>query len=95
MAGEKQQVPPLRMPFPSGGACSGRSDRPFCSLREWEVRSELQVLNAGEERWLGLLGFAFQGALEGLIEGGFGFLVFRLGDLALSAFDFELEEFFF
>jgi len=43
---------------------------------------------------LGLLGFAFQGALEGLVEGGFGFLVLRLRDLALAAFDFELEEFF-
>ncbi len=44
---------------------------------------------------LRFLGFALQGALERLIQGGFRFLVFRLGDLALAAFDFELEEFFF
>jgi hypothetical protein len=42
-----------------------------------------------------LLRFALQGALEGLIEGGFGLVVFRWRDLALLAFDFELEEFFF
>jgi hypothetical protein len=41
------------------------------------------------------LGFALQRAIEGLIEGGFGLLVFRWRDLALPAFDFELEEFFF
>jgi hypothetical protein len=44
---------------------------------------------------LGFLGFAFQGALEGLIEGGLGFLVFCWRDLVLAAFDFQLEEFFF
>ena len=42
-----------------------------------------------------LLGFALQGALQRLIEGGLGFLVFGLRDLALAALDFELEEFFF
>lgn len=42
-----------------------------------------------------LLGFALQGAIQGLIEGGLGLLVFRLRDLALPAFDFELEEFLF
>src|SRR5580700_4007100 len=41
------------------------------------------------------LGFALERAVEGLIEGGFGLLVFRRRDLALPAFDFELEEFFF
>jgi len=45
--------------------------------------------------YLGLLRFALEGALERLIEGGLGFLVLRLRDLALPAFDFELEEFFF
>ena len=41
------------------------------------------------------LRFAFQRAIEGLIESGFRALVFRLRDLALPAFDFQLEEFFF
>ena len=44
---------------------------------------------------LRLLGFALQGALQGLIEGGFGAVVFLLGDAALFVFHFELEEFFF
>ena len=48
-----------------------------------------------DEVGLRFLGFAPQRPLQCLIEGGFGDLVFRLGDLALPAFDFELEEFFF
>jgi len=43
----------------------------------------------------GSLGFAFQGALEGLVQGGFGFFVLLLTDAALFVFDFEFEEFFF
>ena len=38
-------------------------------------------------------GFAFQGALQGLVEGGLGFVVFLLGDEALFVLDFEVEEF--
>ena len=44
---------------------------------------------------LGFLGFAFQGALQGLIEGGFGAFVFLLRDAALFVLHFELEDFFF
>jgi len=45
---------------------------------------------------LGLFcGFAFQGALEGLVESGLGFFVFLLGDEALLVLDFEVEEFVF
>lgn len=45
---------------------------------------------------LGLFGgFAFKGALEGLVEGGFGFVVFLLGDAALLVLDFEVKEFVF
>ena len=45
--------------------------------------------------WLRFLRFAFKGALQGLIEGGFGFFVFVVRDAALFVFDFELEELFF
>jgi hypothetical protein len=41
------------------------------------------------------LGFAFQGALQCLVQCGFGFLVFLLTDAALFVFDFEVEEFVF
>jgi hypothetical protein len=40
---------------------------------------------------LGLLRFAFQGALQGLVKGRLRAFVFLLGDAALFAFDFELE----
>ena len=40
------------------------------------------------------LGFAFQGAVQRLVERGFRLLVFFFRNLALAAFDFELEEFF-
>ena len=47
-------------------------------------------------RPLGLLGgLALEGALEGEVEGGLGFLVFLRRNVALLAVDFELEEFFF
>jgi hypothetical protein len=42
-----------------------------------------------------LLRFAFQGALEGLVQGGLGAFVFLLADAALFVFHFELEELFF
>jgi len=42
----------------------------------------------------GLLGgLALQGALQGVVQGGLGFVVFLLGDAALLVFHFELEEF--
>jgi hypothetical protein len=41
------------------------------------------------------LRFAFQGALEGLVQGGLRAFVFLLADAALFVFDLELEEFFF
>lgn len=44
---------------------------------------------------LGFLGFAFQGALQRLIQRGFCAFVFLLADDALFVFDFELEDFFF
>ena len=44
---------------------------------------------------LRLLRFAFQGALQCLIQGGLGGFVFLLADAALLVLDFELEEFFF
>ena len=44
---------------------------------------------------LRFLALAFQGALQGLVQGCFGFFVFLLTDLALLVFDFQLEEFFF
>ena len=53
-------------------------------------------LRSRQEPALRLLGgFAFQGTLEGLVQGGFGFFVFLLGNLALLVFDLEIEEFFF
>jgi hypothetical protein len=44
---------------------------------------------------LGSLGFALQGALQCLIEGGFRFFVLLLTNETLLVFDFEFEEFFF
>src|ERR1039457_246617 len=44
---------------------------------------------------LRLLRFSFQGALQSLIEGGLGALVFLLRDAALFVFHFELEDFIF
>ena len=41
------------------------------------------------------MGFAFQGALQGLVEGGLGFFVFLARDAALFVFDFEFEDLFF
>lgn len=41
------------------------------------------------------LALAFQGAVERLVEGGFGFFVILRGNFALLALDFQLEEFFF
>jgi len=41
------------------------------------------------------LGFASQGALQCLIQGGLGFFVLLLTDAALFVFDFEFEEFIF
>jgi hypothetical protein len=38
---------------------------------------------------------ALRCALQGLVQGGFGFLVFLLRDSALLVFDFELEDLFF
>ncbi len=40
----------------------------------------------------GFLALAFQGALEGLVQGGLGFFVFLLADAALFVFDFEFEQ---
>jgi len=39
-------------------------------------------------------GFALQGALQGLVQGGFGAFVFLLRNASLLVFDLELEEFF-
>jgi len=44
---------------------------------------------------LGSLGFALQGALQCLIEGGFRFFVLLLTNETLLVFDFEFEKFFF
>ena len=44
--------------------------------------------------YLRFLIFAFQGALEGLVQGGLGLFVFLLGDAALFVFDFEFEQLF-
>ena len=41
------------------------------------------------------LSFAFQGSLESLVQGGFGFFVLLLTDAALFVFDFQFEEFLF
>jgi len=47
------------------------------------------------EATLRSLGFASQGALQCLIQGGLGFFVLLLTDAALFVFDFEFEEFIF
>ena len=44
---------------------------------------------------LGSLGFALQGALQCLIEGGLRFFVLLLTNETLLVFDFEFEKFFF
>ena len=84
---KEQQVPPLPMPLPSGRECSGRNDK----LYYYYQPPCLRLLHLR----LRFLRFAFQGTLQGLIESGLGFFIFRLRDLTLPAFDFELEEFFF
>jgi hypothetical protein len=43
----------------------------------------------------GFLCFAFQGALQGLIQSGFSLFVLLLRNLALLVFDFEFKEFVF
>jgi hypothetical protein len=66
------------------------------TLAAVELRSNGQPRAAVPTRiWsgLGFLALAFQGALEGLIQGGLGFFVFLLADAALFVFDFEVEEF--
>lgn len=44
-------------------------------------------------RDLGFLALAFQGAFQGLIQGGLGLFVFLLADAALFVFDLEVKEF--
>jgi len=46
-------------------------------------------------RFLRFLVLSFQGSLQGVVQGGFCFLVFLLGDAALFVLDFQFEEFFF
>jgi hypothetical protein len=66
--------------FAQGRLCGKKTRQGWGTLGIAELRS---------------LSFASQSALEGLVQGGFGFFVLLLTDAALFVFDFELEEFFF
>jgi hypothetical protein len=58
-------------------------------------RPSFQISALVENRSLGFLGFAFQGALEGLIQGGLRLQIFFPRDFPLCVLYFELEELFF
>jgi len=81
----------------------GEADWPY--TRRWAVLAGARSLaSLGKARGFGmtdnfeesgLLCFAFQGALQGLIQSSFSLFVLLLRDLALLVFDFEFEEFVF
>jgi hypothetical protein len=63
--------------------------------QECELGIGHEPLKHGSLAGLDSLRFSFQGPLQSLIERRFGLLVFRLRDLSLLAFHFELEELLF
>jgi hypothetical protein len=82
----------------SGGRQGRRSLRNVRACDSETICTRLGFAFAGAKGAFGSSGFlalAFQGALQGLVQSGFGFFVFLLADSPLFVFDFQLEEFFF
>ncbi len=65
-----------------------------CPLGKLRAGRWRYIGNAQGEQSLRVLCVAFDGAFQGSVERGFGFVVFLLRDLALLVLDFQLKEFF-